>query len=89
MSSGSKVREAGGPDCRPRGMNAPSATRLVSAVCVAHVLTMLSFSSFATLLPQFRELWSLSNRQDGWISAAFILRPCGCRAGAGGANRPG
>jgi MFS family permease len=47
--------------------------RLVAAACAAHVLTMLSFSSFATLLPEFRALWGLSNTEAGWISASFFL----------------
>lgn len=54
-------------------MSARATIRLVAAACAAHVLTMLSFSSFATLLPQFRVLWGLSNTEAGWISASFFF----------------
>ena len=45
---------------------------LVATVCLAEVLTMLGFSTFAALLPFFRETWVLSNTEAGWISAIFF-----------------
>ncbi len=33
---------------------------------------MLGFSTFAALLPSFREAWQLSNTNAGWISAIFF-----------------
>ena len=45
---------------------------LVTMMCVAEVLTMLGFSSFAALLPLFRDLWQLSNTEAGWISGIFF-----------------
>ncbi len=45
---------------------------LIAAVCLAEVLTMLGFSTFAALLPFFRETWQLSNTDAGWISAIFF-----------------
>jgi MFS family permease len=45
---------------------------LIAAVCLAEVLTMLGFSTFAALLPSFREAWTLSNTEAGWISAVFF-----------------
>jgi MFS family permease len=45
---------------------------LVATVCLAEVLTMLGFSTFAALLPFFRETWQLSNTEAGWISAIFF-----------------
>lgn len=44
----------------------------VTAMCGAEILTMLGFSAFAALLPEFRELWSLSNTEAGWISGIFF-----------------
>ena len=43
---------------------------LISAMCVAQLLTMLSISVYAAQLPFLSELWSLSNTQAGWIGAA-------------------
>jgi MFS family permease len=45
---------------------------LVAAVCAAEVLTMLGFSTFAALLPFFKQAWRLSNTDAGWISAIFF-----------------
>lgn len=42
------------------------------AVCAAEVLTMLGFSTFAALLPFFKQTWRLSNTDAGWISAIFF-----------------
>ena len=49
-----------------------STVGLIAAVCAAEVLTMLGFSTFAALLPFFREAWGLSNTDAGWISAIFF-----------------
>jgi MFS family permease len=45
---------------------------LIAAVCVAEVLTMLGFSTFAALLPFFKQAWQLDNTDAGWISAIFF-----------------
>jgi MFS family permease len=45
---------------------------LIAWVCGAHILTMAGFSAFATLLPQFSHLWSLTSGQAGSISAAMF-----------------
>ncbi len=46
--------------------------QLIAAMCVAEVLTMLGFSSFAALLPDFQALWRLSNTEAGWIGGIFF-----------------
>lgn len=45
----------------------------VATVCVAHVLTMLGFSAFPALLPQFTTLWSLTSTEGGMVNSAFFL----------------
>ena len=49
-----------------------STVGLIAAVCAAEVLTMLGFSTFAALLPFFKQAWQLSNTDAGWISAIFF-----------------
>ncbi len=48
------------------------ATVLIGLMCLAQVLLVLSISIFATLLPEFRSAWQLSNTEAGWISAMFF-----------------
>jgi len=48
------------------------ATVLIGLMCVAQVLLVLSISIFATLLPEYRSLWQLSNTEAGWISAMLF-----------------
>ena len=50
-----------------------SATRLTALLCLAQVLGMAGFATFATLLPDFVQRWSLSNTEAGWISAAYFV----------------
>jgi MFS family permease len=44
---------------------------LVAALCVAEVLGMAGFSSFAALLPFFTREWALSNTEAGWIGGIY------------------
>lgn len=46
--------------------------RLLLAFCAAEILGMANYAGFAALLPQFVELWSLSNAQAGWISGIYF-----------------
>jgi MFS family permease len=46
--------------------------RLLILLIVAQVLAMAGFANFAVLLPEFIELWSLSNTQAGWIGGIFF-----------------
>jgi MFS family permease len=39
---------------------------------VAHILSMLGFATYAALLPELRDLWSLSNSQAGVIGGMFF-----------------
>ena len=50
-----------------------SRARLTIVVCVAEIAGMASFATFPGLLPTFKELWSLSNTDAGWISSAYYL----------------
>jgi predicted MFS family arabinose efflux permease len=54
----------------------PSAAT-VAAVCVAEILGLAGFSTVPALLPQFIEVWSLTNTQAGWlagiVSAGYML----------------
>lgn len=44
----------------------------IAAVCLAHFLTMLGFSSFSALLPEFSQQWALTSTQGGIINSAFF-----------------
>lgn len=46
---------------------------LVAGLCVAEILTMLGFASFAALLPEFSQSWDLTSTQAGWIGSAFFI----------------
>ncbi len=46
---------------------------MIAVACVAHVLSMLCFSAFPTLLPEFVELWSMSATEAGSVSSAFFV----------------
>ena len=46
--------------------------RTVPILIAAHVCSMLGFSTFAALLPQLRDEWSLSNAQAGIVGGVFF-----------------
>ncbi len=48
----------------------PNSTALV--LLAAHILSMLGFSTYAALLPELRDAWSLSNSQAGVVSGMFF-----------------
>lgn len=50
-----------------------NARRLTLLMCSAETLGMAGFALFAALLPEFRELWGLSNTEAGWIGGGFFL----------------
>ena len=47
--------------------------RPVVVLVAAHVCSMLGFATFAALLPQLRDAWSLSNAQAGTVSGMFFV----------------
>ncbi len=52
--------------------------RLVTALCVAHVLSLTGFSAFAALLPtHFFAEWGISGSQAGLISGVFFAAYAG------------
>ena len=52
-------------------MPAVSHVRLVALVCAAQVLVQIGAFFWPALLPDMMRLWSLSNSEAGWITAAF------------------
>jgi MFS family permease len=46
--------------------------RTVPILIAAHVCSMLGFATFAALLPQLRDEWSLSNAQAGIVGGVFF-----------------
>jgi MFS family permease len=48
------------------------AWRLIAWVCTAHVVSMLGFSCYPTLLPQLQSEWSMSNAAAGLVSGLFF-----------------
>lgn len=55
-----------------RGQNHKSSARLVLAMCLAEILNMVGIFAFPALLPEFVNLWGLSNTQAGWISGVYF-----------------
>jgi predicted MFS family arabinose efflux permease len=61
------------------GSSAPasSSAAIVAAVCGAEILGLTGYSTVPALLPQFIEVWSLTNTQAGWLagitSAGYML----------------
>src|SRR5512140_2973324 len=47
----------------------PAALVLIAA----HVLSMVGFATYAALLPELRDLWTLSNAEAGMIGSAFFV----------------
>ncbi|MCG6871752.1 MAG: MFS transporter [Gammaproteobacteria bacterium] len=46
---------------------------LVALMCLAQVLSMAGFATYATVLPELQLSWGLSNTQAGWIASAFFV----------------
>lgn len=49
-----------------------SSLHLVTTMCVAEVLGMISMFTLAALLPDFIKEWQLTNTQAGWLSAISL-----------------
>ncbi len=49
-----------------------SPVALIVLMCFCEVLTTLDAFAFASLLPQFRSIWTLSATELGWISGIFF-----------------
>jgi predicted MFS family arabinose efflux permease len=43
-------------------------TGIVAAICAAEILGLAEYSIVPALLPQFIEVWSLTNTQGGWLA---------------------
>lgn len=46
--------------------------KLVAAVCLAEICTMVGVFTFPALLPGFMDAWALTNTQAGWISGVYF-----------------
>jgi len=49
-----------------------SATRVIAWMCFAHVVSMIGFATYATLLPRLQDEWGMNNTQAGLISGMFF-----------------
>lgn len=47
--------------------------RLVLFLCLAEIVSMAGFSSFAALLPLFQSSWGLTHTEAGWISGILFV----------------
>jgi MFS family permease len=47
--------------------------RIVALVCIAEMLTMAAFASYASFLPKLRVEWMMTAAQAGFISGAFFF----------------
>lgn len=48
------------------------AIRLITAMCVAEVFSMIGVFAFPALLPRFFEAWALTHTEAGWINGIFF-----------------
>ncbi|MFH1156719.1 MAG: MFS transporter [Pseudomonadota bacterium] len=62
--------DLGTPPAHERGPG--KAAVLVSAMCLAQVAGMLGVFAFPALLPNFLDIWGLSNSQAGWINGIYF-----------------
>ena len=46
---------------------------LVPLLCLTLVLSTTGFANFVALIPEFADLWSLSNSEAGWISGILLV----------------
>ena len=46
---------------------------LLSVVCFAEVISMLSFAAWPLFLVKIQPLWDLSNFSVGWISGSYFI----------------
>jgi MFS family permease len=46
---------------------------VAAALLVAHILSLLGFSTYAVALTQLQAQWGLSNSQAGWIASGFFI----------------
>ena len=53
------------------GQRAGKVWALIGLMCLAQVLGMAGNATFPALIPQFRQLWGLSNTQAGWIGGIY------------------
>jgi len=63
----------------------PSAAA-IAAICGAEVLGLTGYSTVPALLPQFIEVWSLTNTQAGWLAGIVSAGYAG-RCPSGGPDR--
>ncbi|WVN41152.1 MFS transporter [beta proteobacterium MWH-UniP1] len=47
--------------------------RVAIALLVAHILSLMGFSTYAVALTQLQADWGLSNSQAGWIASGFFI----------------
>ena len=59
------------PDQAPTRTARLSPARLVALVCAAQIGVQIGAFFWPALLPSMIPLWSLSNSEAGWITAAF------------------
>ena len=57
----------------PASRHSKQGARLVFAMCMAQVCSMLGVFAFPALLPHFLGLWDLSNSQAGWINGIYFV----------------
>jgi MFS family permease len=45
---------------------------LVTILCIAQILSMMSFANFVGLIPHFITAWTLTNTEAGWIGGIYF-----------------
>jgi MFS family permease len=71
MADGPAAGPGGEQSDGPRPPLGPAG--FVAVLSFGHVLTMIGFSAFPALLPQFIDLWDLSSIEGGMVNSAFFL----------------
>ncbi|MEY3633195.1 MAG: hypothetical protein RI937_1393, partial [Pseudomonadota bacterium] len=47
--------------------------RVAVSLLLAHILSLLGFSTYAVALTQLQQEWALSNSEAGWIASGFFI----------------
>jgi MFS family permease len=49
-----------------------TAPRVIAWMCATHVVSMVGFATYATLLPRLQDEWGINNTQAGLIGGMFF-----------------
>src|SRR5690606_19929963 len=67
------LRTRSAADRDARNIRSMPASRLVAAMCLGQVGSLLPHMAFSALIPRFADVWGLSASESGMIAGAFFV----------------